>query len=83
MKSDCDGKMVCPECGHDRFSWLVTSVQFGTIPKYDEDDEHGIPLGEQDGEVVDSDTDPVHCLDCEEEIAFEDLVFVEISYPDQ
>ena len=75
---DYDGHWECPDCGGDRFSWLVTDVQVGPIMAMENEDgshtQSHIP--QDNGPVVSSETDPVMCTNCDEEIDADDLVFV-------
>jgi hypothetical protein len=66
--------LACPECGGQRFSWIIHQVQFGGV--------HRFPSGHidveptKDGPITDSDIgeNGVFCVECHEDRTYDELV---------
>lgn len=75
--SDESTLLACPECRGQRFSWYVKQVQFGSVHQLENG--HFSEEASKMGPITGSDVpeNGVHCVDCGEDRAREDLVPVD------
>jgi hypothetical protein len=66
-----DTRIVCPDCGGDKFSIVYTQVGTGPVVEFG-DDHRDIEIHDT-GHIIDSDED-VFCVHCEAERHPDDLV---------
>lgn len=69
--------LKCPDCGEQRFNWILEQVQFGNIHEFEDGRRDG--EGMEMGEVIDSDLheEGPYCTTCDETKDLDTLVVVD------
>lgn len=69
--------LACPECGNERFSWIIHQVQFGEVHRFANG--HIDVEATKNGPITDSDIDEngVFCVNCQEFRTYDELVPVD------
>jgi len=68
------GFLACPECGGERFSWIIHQVQFGGVHRFENG--HVDVEASKDGPITGSDIgeNGIFCVECSEDRTYDDLV---------
>lgn len=71
------GFLACPECGGERFSWVIHQVQFGGVHRFENG--HVDVEASKDGPITGSDIgeNGVFCVECGEDRTYDDLVLAD------